>query len=227
MSQDPGNEENNNNEETKDNEENQENEENGGLEVKYTPEQLTEKLVRAADENKKLRQQRNDAKARADKLAAEKRESERANLEEQGKYKEANESLKARIAELESGLKKKDETYATERVISAVKEEAIKMGVTDVQDLSDLVALSPWNELEVDDRYNARREDIKKMLLEQKKVRPRLFGNKKLNTVDSPPGKTTDTSGQNKIDQANYEKELRAANTQKEFDAVRKKYGRV
>lgn len=194
------------------------------LEVKYTPEELTKKLVHTADEAKKYRQKMNDERKKRQELEAQLKKQETDKLAEQGKWKEHSEALEKEL-EAERDARKKDrESYATEGVISIVQREAVKLGVTNETDLADLVALAPWNELEVDENFRPKTEDVKKMLLEQKKLRPRLFTGKKITIHDTDPGKDGGQKGDNREE---YLKELKKCKTQKEFDEVRKKYGHV
>ena len=194
------------------------------LKVKYSPEELTRRLMNTTDEAKKYRLKLNDERKKRQELEDKLKEQEKATLAEQGKWKERSEVLEKELEEERISRKKDRESYATEGVISVVQREAMKMGVTDETDLQDLIALAPWNELDVDDNFKPKTEDVKAMLLEQKKLRPRLFSTKKLDIHDGNPGSK---GGQKPGDRAQYLKELREAKTQKEFDSVRKKYGHV
>lgn len=118
------------------------------------------------------------AKKREQELEAERAEKQKL-LEEklavEGKKDELIESWKKKYEALENKTKKAVGSFSYKVLASAISQEAVKEGCINVNDLIQLTDLGAVN---MDDEFNVDQEQVKEMILRNKKERPYLFANK-------------------------------------------------
>jgi hypothetical protein len=160
--------------------------------------------------NKEVISGRDKEKQKLKQFETEQQQREQALLTEQGKYKELYEAQQAESAKLKTGLK-------TKAIDAALKEALQKSGARAVDTVSKLIDKSKIEISEED--WTVDTTSIQAQIEEMKKTDPILFGlgeGTNLPPVKRPGDGSTTSS---------YKTEIAAAKTQKEVDAVMKKYG--
>ena len=158
---------------------------------------------------------------RIDDLSSELQGLKDEKLAGEGKKDELIVSLKSRVSELTEDRDSKVAAFAYSTLSGQIEKEALKMGCQD----SELLMLSLGKgieELNVDDGFKGDSTEIQQLLEKIKKAKPILFSKSSPHVADGVPNsqKTGDSS-------TSYLEELKACTTQKEFDDVRKKYGKI
>ena len=137
--------------------------------------QQTNPNSRMLGEIKALKQQLAETKTANESLQMQK-------LEQEGNKDKTIEFLQAKVANLESQNKEREQKLAFQTLGSQVKTEAAKMGC---QNPDDLIKLMDLKGIPVDpDTYTGDTDSIRVMLEDQKKSRPFFFGKAGLNVQD-------------------------------------------
>lgn len=171
-----------------------------------------ETYKRSVNAEKKFKSENEALKARLDAY-------EKDKLESEGKYKELNDQLRKEIEHTKSARKSDAAGFIQAQLQSQLEVEAAKHGCIDTEVLMSLANLPGLVE-DVDmDTYRAAPDKIVEEVERVRKARPYLFEKPtpKIDpTMPKGPGPKDDS----------YEDALRKCRTQRELDAVRKKYGR-
>jgi len=165
-----------------------------------------QKLKRSFEKEKALNQDI------AKKLAS----REKVELEQQGKFKELLEIETKRSEDFEEKFKNSVSRTAKFSVTSKIKEIAAREGCVNTE---DLVLLCDLNSFDYDDDFQVNEQQVKELVDKFKKDKPYFFNIKAPNIQEGilrPPD-----------GQSSYEDEIQKATTQKEFDAIRKKFNRI
>ena len=137
--------------------------------------------------------------------------SEAALLAEQGKFKELFEKAQQKLTSIQ-------ETLKTKAVDSALREALQKAGARSVDTVAKIVDKS---KIVLNEDYDVDPNSIQSQIDELKKSDPILFGPGEANNL--PPAKRPSDG----VPQAGFVQEMRAAKSQKEIEAVLKKFGKI
>lgn len=138
-------------------------------------------------------------------------EQERAELEKQGNFEKLYKELKA-------NTETKEKNFVLSQAMSAFKQEATKQGCTNVDDLSALMQKDIRKAKVNLADYSVDTEYIANLVSTAKEAKSYLF---------NKPAPKTDDIPQTKAGQESYTAALKQCKTQKEFDEVRRKFGRI
>lgn len=180
------------------------------VEVKHTPEELTQRVVELSAENKKRREREQKLKADLDEREKRLKEIEEKNQKESGQYKELYEKAAKEKTELEDKFKKTKTSYAFKVVSGQFSTEAVKAGCINPKDLVDLAGTRGYlNDLDVDDEFNVSADSLKAVLEKCQKEMAYLFGKAapKVNDL-SPKGNSTPDGGDPAISKMTLEQKL-------------------
>jgi hypothetical protein len=192
------------------------------LKVRKTPAELTKRLVDVSAENKRFRQEKAKLKKELEDERGQRKSFENDKLKEQGKFKELADKKEKEAKDWQTRATEKEIKFASKTIRTSVELEAARLGCRNISLFMKVVDL---NGLEVDEDYNVSPENLKAVFDEARKDKDvdLLFRKKSAKIIDGSPA--SDDDNENK-DSA-FLKELKAAKTQRELDAVRTKYGRV
>jgi len=194
-----------------DNDSNGIDQENIGQQQKPKDDAATVKL----ESYNKIKKSWQKEKALNEDIAAKLELREKADLEQQGKFKELLDIEQKRSLDFEAKYKESISRTAKFSVTSKIKEIAAREGCINTE---DLVSLSDLNAFDYDDDYQVDEQQVKNLVEDFKKTRPYFFQGKKPNIQD---GVLKPSEGS-----SSYEDEIMKAQTQQEFDAIRKKYNK-
>lgn len=122
-----------------------------------------------------------------------------------------------RITEYDSRMSTTESKFKISKVVSKLREEAIAAGVKDVETFQKVVG-DQIKEIKINDAFDVDVESVKNIISRAKEKQPYFFHGKTPNIDDINKQKAKVTA---------YEDEIAQCKTQKEFDAVRKKYNRL
>lgn len=130
------------------------------------------------------------AREKAQQLEAELEAKKQAELEAQGKHQEIIDSLKNKLFEVESTLKKERESNLWDKVTSAVKTEAVKNGCTDPDKLIKLFDRNDFSILQAENGH-IRPESLGALMEKAKKENYFLFNKGEVRVNDAVPASTS------------------------------------
>lgn len=195
------------------NEGEQVNHEGGDKDLQARLEQLEKTNQRLLDESNSWKSKARDYESKLD-------EDHRKKLEAEGKTKELVEAERKARLNAEDRLNQMTETVLSKDL----RYEAIKHA-KDAHDIDMVLKVSEHKELLKLDQDSLKVSGVKEFVDAVRNSHPYLFSKSKLpETEVNRPG-TPDVAGQKNVTQ-NYIAELKNCKTQKELDAVRRKYGR-
>jgi hypothetical protein len=160
------------------------------LVVNRSAEEYAARVKELAHENEKRKLKERKLKEELDGVQAKLKAIEDSKLQEQGQFKEAFEKAKKEAEDLKAMSKKQQATYAYKVVTSQVKEEAIKAGCVDPDAFIKLASANGLlNDLEPDDEFNVKSEDVKAIVEKAQKNMTYLFGKQAPSVKDGIPAK--------------------------------------
>lgn len=158
--------------------------------VNRSAEEYAARVKELANENEKRKLKERKLKESLDEVEAKLKAIEDSKLQEQGQFKEAFEKAKKESEELKTQNKKLQATYAYRVVTAQVKEEAIKAGCVDPDAFIKLASANGLlNDLEPDDDFNVKSEDVKSIVEKAQKNMTYLFGKQAPSVKDGIPSK--------------------------------------
>jgi hypothetical protein len=156
--------------------------------VNRSAEEYAIRVKELANENEKRKLKERKLKEELDGVQAKLKAIEDSKLQEQGQFKEAFEKAKKEAEDLKSQTKKMQATYAFKVVTSQVKEEAIKAGCVDADAFIKLASANGLlDNLEPDDDFNVKSEDVKAIVERAQKNMTYLFGKTAPSVKDGIP----------------------------------------
>lgn len=160
-----------------------------------------------SDLRAELEKERLARKALEDKIAAREREEAEKKGEWEKLYKTEKEQWQA-----------KETQFKLSQAMNTFKAEAIKQGCQNPDDLAQLLQ-KDIRKLQVDPAtFQVDASEVSGLISQAKESKSYLFNKPAPKTDDLPPGKASMES---------YTEAIRKCKTQKEFDEVRKKFGRI
>ena len=105
-------------------------------------------------------------------------------LQDQGKYKELNETLKKQVAEKDTRIKTMFQEFGTKTLKTRFEAEAKNLGCVDPDALYKLVDLE---QVEINDDFSFNPDQLKNVLSESQKSRAYLFKKDVVNAKDASP----------------------------------------
>ena len=180
--------------------------------------QLKEQLEAAQGKTARLEDESKTHKSKYLSIKEEKEREEKEKLEQQGKWRERLELEQNKNLELESNLNELKQEIVKDKAIAEISRLA--KDVADPQDVANYSGF--WEHVKVKTEGNrVLLENVEEALAEARKVKPHYFPKQgSARMIDgNPQGQPNPAT--------TYEDEIRKCATQKELDAVRKKYGRA
>lgn len=107
--------------------------------------------------------------------------------------------LKDEIKELKHTNAKKDLSFANTQINNAIRNEALKRGIKDVDVLMKLVDKSDKDLIELDESYNPSSDDVKNLMDKNMERYGHIF-KKSVNIVDATPNNRPQTRPEKKFD---------------------------
>lgn len=158
--------------------------------VNRSAEEYAARVKELANENEKRKLKERKLKEELDGVQAKLKAIEDSKLQEQGQFKEAFEKAKKEAEELKTQTKKMQATYAYKVVTSQVKEEAIKAGCVDPDAFIKLATANGFlDNLEPDEDFNVKSEEVKSIVEKAQKNMTYLFGKTAPSVKDGIPAK--------------------------------------
>lgn len=173
---------------------------------------LLSKAERLEEESKKY-------KSRAQQAEEKISEAEKAKLEEAGKLEELLAKEREEKAKLSNTLQERTQGVLREKLRSEVSKYA-----KDAHDVDMLLKVTDHRDLLTIDEENLSVSGVEDFVAKAKETHSFLFRKKSLDGMGEGGKKP---EGQQKSDEEKYLEELRACNTRKELEEVKKKYGRL
>lgn len=192
-----------------------------------TAEELTAELeaLRAEKENllsskRRVEEENNKYKKRAQEVESKLSDAEKKKLEEENKLHDLikiEREEKSNILEKYQGLKSKTLRATLKSEVSSYAKDAI-----DVEDILRVVEAKDALKIDED---NLVIDGVEDFVTKVRELKPHYFTKKKLDSnEDNLPNKE---NGKGESKEEAYQRELKAAKTQKDFDNVRAKYGKL
>lgn len=175
---------------------------------------LEAKSLRLEDESKKY-------KSRAQQAEEKISEAEKAKLEEQGELEKLLAKEREEKAQLTNTLEKRTQGVIREKLRSTLATHA-----KDAHDVDMLLKVTEHKDLLSIDEENFNVSGVEEFVAKAKETHSYLFKKNKIDGMGEG-GAPAGGGKEQKSDEELYKEELRACNSRKELDAVKKKYGRL
>lgn len=179
------------------------------VDKKLSIEELEAKVTKLEGLTEKFKTEAEGYRKKNSVYRADKEETEKKNLEEQGMYKEMYEKSEARNMQFVDAAKKGSRT-------SALKDALMKEGCSQKY-LPLMVDRVSLDKLELDDQFKVNEEQVAFQVSQIKNEFIDLF-KKEMTIKDGTPTETKNLS---------YQEELKGCSTQAQLDVVMKKHGRL
>lgn len=160
--------------------------------VNRSPEEYAKRVQELAAENKRRKESERALKAQLDDISKKLQEKETKEVEEQGKWKDAYEKIKAELESTKTQAKQKESTFAFKTVSGQFAAEAAKAGCLNPTALTKLAtAEGLLNDLEISDEFEVSQESLKAAIEKAQKEHHYLFGKTTPAVRDGVPGGKT------------------------------------
>lgn len=185
----------------------------GKLEVRHTPEELTQRVVELSQENKKRKLASQALQAERDELAAKLRAQEEGLLNEQGKFKDLYEKTSKELATTKDEAKNIRLNFARQVVTSQFSAAAAQAGCANTEHLVKFAAtLGILDDLDVDsEKFTISADSMKGALEKAQKELPYLFSRSAPLVKDGIPSSKGAAAGKPSLSDIPFADRLRMA----------------